>query len=60
VTERLRVAVLAGGPAALRRGVADVVFPVMHGPYGEDGVLQVKASSEIGLSACARDLAGRA
>jgi D-alanine-D-alanine ligase len=77
MTERLRVAVLAGGPSAehevslqsaqavldalpkdryvpipiiidrqgrwpleLRRGVADVVFPVLHGPYGEDGVIQ--------------------
>jgi D-alanine-D-alanine ligase len=77
MTERLRVAVLAGGPSpehevslrsaravldALpkdrydpipiiidRRGrwsaelswvAADVVFPVLHGPYGEDGVLQ--------------------
>ncbi|HEY1573484.1 MAG TPA: D-alanine--D-alanine ligase family protein [Pseudonocardiaceae bacterium] len=77
MTERLRVAVLAGGPSAehevslqsaqavldalpterydpvpvvidrqggwsleLRRGVVDIVFPVLHGPYGEDGVLQ--------------------
>ncbi|GAA3220450.1 D-alanine--D-alanine ligase family protein [Nonomuraea helvata] len=77
MTERLRVAVLAGGPSAehqvslqsaqavldalpkdlyepipviidrqgrwpleLRRGVADVLFPVLHGPFGEDGVLQ--------------------
>lgn len=77
MTERLRVAVLAGGPSAehevslqsaqavldalprdlyepvpviidrqgrwpldLRRDVADVVFPVLHGPYGEDGVIQ--------------------
>ncbi|TMR98944.1 D-alanine--D-alanine ligase family protein [Nonomuraea basaltis] len=77
MTERLRVAVLAGGPSAehqvslqsaqavldalprslyepfpiiidrhggwpteLRRDMADVVFPVLHGPYGEDGVLQ--------------------
>ncbi|PZG55352.1 D-alanine--D-alanine ligase [Spongiactinospora gelatinilytica] len=77
VTERLRVAVLAGGPSAehevslqsaqavldalpqelydpfpividrqgrwpveLRRGMADVVFPVLHGPYGEDGSVQ--------------------
>ncbi|MFC4857902.1 D-alanine--D-alanine ligase family protein [Actinophytocola glycyrrhizae] len=77
MTERLRVAVLAGGPSAehevslqsaqavldalprarydpvlvvidrqgswsleLRRGVVDVVFPVLHGPYGEDGVVQ--------------------
>ena len=75
--ERLRVAVLTGGPSAehevslqsaqavlnalprerydpilvvidrqgrwsheLRRGVVDVVFPVLHGPYGEDGVVQ--------------------
>jgi D-alanine-D-alanine ligase len=77
MTERLRVAVLAGGPSAehevslqsaqavfdalpkerydpvlvvidrqgswsleLRRGVVDIVFPVLHGPYGEDGVVQ--------------------
>ncbi|HUR06359.1 MAG TPA: D-alanine--D-alanine ligase family protein [Nonomuraea sp.] len=77
VTERVRVAVLAGGPSAehevslqsaqavldalprdlyepvaviidrqgrwpvdLRRDVADVVFPVLHGPFGEDGVVQ--------------------
>jgi D-alanine-D-alanine ligase len=77
MTERLRVAVLAGGPSAehevslqsaqavldalprerfdpvlvvidrqggwsreLRKGVVDIVFPVLHGPYGEDGVLQ--------------------
>ncbi|WP_043634274.1 D-alanine--D-alanine ligase family protein [Nonomuraea candida] len=77
MTERVRVAVLAGGPSAehevslqsaqavldalprdryepvpviidrqgrwpveLRRGLADVVFPVLHGPYGEDGVVQ--------------------
>jgi D-alanine-D-alanine ligase len=77
VTERVRVAVLAGGPSAehevslqsaqavlnalprdlyepvavvidrqgrwpveLRRGLADVVFPVLHGPFGEDGVVQ--------------------
>ena len=77
MTERLRVAVLAGGPSAehevslqsaqavldalpkerydpvlvvidrqgkwsleLRQGVVDVVFPVLHGPYGEDGVVQ--------------------
>jgi D-alanine-D-alanine ligase len=77
MTERLRVAVLAGGPSAehevslqsaqavldalpedrydpvlvvidrqgnwsleLRKGVVDVVFPVLHGPYGEDGVVQ--------------------
>ncbi|QYC39754.1 D-alanine--D-alanine ligase [Nonomuraea coxensis DSM 45129] len=77
MAERVRVAVLAGGPSAehevslqsakavldalprelyepvpviidrqgrwtveLRRGLADVVFPVLHGPYGEDGVLQ--------------------
>jgi D-alanine-D-alanine ligase len=76
-TERLRVAVLAGGPSAehevslqsaravtgalpeeryevvpvvidrqgtwsreLRRGDVDIVFPVLHGPYGEDGVVQ--------------------
>jgi D-alanine-D-alanine ligase len=77
VTERVRVAVLAGGPSAehevslqsaqavlnalprdlyepvaviidrqgrwpveLRRDLADVVFPVLHGPFGEDGVVQ--------------------
>jgi D-alanine-D-alanine ligase len=77
MTERLRVAVLAGGPSAehevslqsaqavldalpkerydpvlvvidrqgrwsqeLHRGVVDVVFPVLHGPFGEDGVVQ--------------------
>ncbi|GAA2413009.1 D-alanine--D-alanine ligase family protein [Nonomuraea africana] len=77
MTERLRVAVLAGGPSAehevslqsaqavldalprdlyeptpviidrqgrwpveLRGDVVDVVFPVLHGPFGEDGVLQ--------------------
>ncbi|MGW0061966.1 D-alanine--D-alanine ligase family protein [Streptosporangium sandarakinum] len=77
MTERIRVAVLAGGPSAehevslqsaravldalprdlyepfaviidrqgrwptqLRRDLADVVFPVLHGPFGEDGVLQ--------------------
>ncbi len=77
MTERLRVAVLAGGPSAehevslqsaravfdalpedrydpvlvvvdrhgewsmeLRKGVVDVVFPVLHGPFGEDGVVQ--------------------
>ncbi|MGR6915526.1 D-alanine--D-alanine ligase family protein [[Actinomadura] parvosata] len=77
MTERLRVAVLAGGPSAehevslqsaqavldalprdryepfpviidrqgrwpveLRRDLADVVFPVLHGPFGEDGVVQ--------------------
>ncbi len=77
MSERLRVAVLAGGPSAehevsrqsaravfdalpkerydpvlvvidqdggwsteLRRGVVDVVFPVLHGPFGEDGVVQ--------------------
>ncbi|UBU13041.1 D-alanine--D-alanine ligase family protein [Nonomuraea gerenzanensis] len=77
MNERLRVAVLAGGPSPehevslqsaqavldampkqrfdpfpvvidrqgrwpleLRKGVADVVFPVMHGPFGEDGVIQ--------------------
>jgi D-alanine-D-alanine ligase len=77
MTERLRVAVLAGGPSAehdvslqsaravldalpkdrydpvlvvidrqggwsleLRRGVVDIVFPVLHGPFGEDGVVQ--------------------
>jgi D-alanine-D-alanine ligase-like ATP-grasp enzyme len=77
VTERVRVAVLAGGPSAehevslqsaqavldalprdlyepvaviidrqgrwpveLRRDRMDVVFPVLHGPFGEDGVVQ--------------------
>jgi D-alanine-D-alanine ligase len=77
MTERLRVAVLAGGPSAehevslqsaqavldalpkerydpvlvvidrqgrwsleLREGMVDIVFPVLHGPYGEDGVVQ--------------------
>ncbi|SEF58197.1 D-alanine-D-alanine ligase [Nonomuraea solani] len=77
MSERVRVAVLAGGPSAEhevslqsaqavldalprdlyepvaviidrqgrwsvepRRGLADVVFPVLHGPFGEDGVLQ--------------------
>jgi D-alanine-D-alanine ligase len=77
MTERLRVAVLAGGPSAehevsllsaqavldalpkerydpvlvvidrqgrwsqeLRQGMVDIVFPVLHGPFGEDGVLQ--------------------
>ncbi|MEU9831873.1 D-alanine--D-alanine ligase family protein [Streptosporangium sp. NPDC048047] len=77
MTERVRVAVLAGGPSAehevslqsaqavldalprelyepvaviidrqgrwpveLRRGLADVVFPALHGPFGEDGVVQ--------------------
>lgn len=77
MTERLRVAVLAGGPSAehevslqsaqavldalpkerydpvlvvidrqggwslqLRHGVVDIVFPVLHGPFGEDGVVQ--------------------
>ena len=77
MTERLRVAVLAGGPSAEhevslqsaravlealpkerydpvlvvidrqggwslepRQGVVDIVFPVLHGPYGEDGVVQ--------------------
>ncbi|MGN9840049.1 D-alanine--D-alanine ligase family protein [Nonomuraea sp. H19] len=77
MTERVRVAVLAGGPSAehevslqsaqavldalprdlyepvaviidrqgrwpveLRRDLADVVFPVLHGPFGEDGVIQ--------------------
>lgn len=77
MAERLRVAVLAGGPSAehevslqsaqavldalpterfdpvlvvidrqgswsleLRKGVVDVVFPALHGPYGEDGVVQ--------------------
>jgi D-alanine-D-alanine ligase len=77
MTERPRVAVLAGGPSAehevslqsaqavldalpkqrydpvlvvidrqgkwsmdLRQGVVDIVFPVLHGPYGEDGVVQ--------------------
>lgn len=77
MTERVRVAVLAGGPSAehevslesaqavadalpeerydpalvvidrqgrwsqeLHQGVADIVFPVLHGPFGEDGVVQ--------------------
>jgi len=77
MTERLRIAVLAGGPSAehevslqsaqavldalpkerydpvlvvidrqgrwsleLRQGVVDIVFPALHGPYGEDGVVQ--------------------
>ncbi|MEW9548911.1 D-alanine--D-alanine ligase family protein [Nonomuraea sp. NPDC050783] len=77
MSQRVRVAVLAGGPSAehevslqsaqavldalprklyepvpviidrqgrwpveLRRGLADVVFPVLHGPFGEDGVIQ--------------------
>jgi len=77
MTERLRVAVLAGGPSAehevslqsaqavldalpndrydpflvvidrqgrwsteLRKGEVDIVFPVLHGPFGEDGVVQ--------------------
>ncbi|MEO3873707.1 D-alanine--D-alanine ligase family protein [Nonomuraea sp. B12E4] len=77
MSERVRVAVLAGGPSAehevslqsaqavldalpkdlyepvpiiidrqgrwpveLRRDLADVVFPVLHGPFGEDGVVQ--------------------
>ncbi|MEU7741160.1 D-alanine--D-alanine ligase family protein [Nonomuraea sp. NPDC049158] len=77
MTERVRVAVLAGGPSAehevslqsaqavldalpkdlyepvaviidrqgrwpveLGRDLADVVFPVLHGPFGEDGVVQ--------------------
>ncbi|MEV0828486.1 D-alanine--D-alanine ligase family protein [Nonomuraea rubra] len=77
MTERSRVAVLAGGPSAehevslqsaqavldalprdlyepvpviidrqgrwpveLRRDLLDVVFPVLHGPFGEDGVVQ--------------------
>jgi D-alanine-D-alanine ligase len=77
MTERLRVAVLAGGPSAehevslqsaqavldalpkerydpvlvvidrqggwsmeLRKDVVDIVFPVLHGPFGEDGVVQ--------------------
>lgn len=75
--ERLRVAVLTGGPSAehevslqsaravldalpkerydpvlvvidrkgnwsleLRRSMIDIVFPVLHGPFGEDGVVQ--------------------
>jgi len=29
---------LEGGPALL--GTVDVVFPVLHGPYGEDGTIQ--------------------
>jgi D-alanine-D-alanine ligase len=29
---------LEGGPAVL--GAVDVVFPVLHGPYGEDGTIQ--------------------
>ncbi|MGJ6964211.1 D-alanine--D-alanine ligase family protein [Streptosporangium sp. G11] len=77
MTQRLRVAVLAGGPSAehevslqsaqavldalprdlyepvavtidrqgrwpveLSRDLVDVAFPVLHGPFGEDGVLQ--------------------
>ncbi|MFE0148973.1 D-alanine--D-alanine ligase family protein [Nonomuraea sp. NPDC059007] len=77
MTERVRVAVLAGGPSAehevslqsahavldalpkdlydpvaviidrqgrwpveLRRDRVDVVFPALHGPFGEDGVIQ--------------------
>ncbi|TDE23792.1 D-alanine--D-alanine ligase [Nonomuraea mesophila] len=77
MSERVRVAVLAGGPSAehevslqsaqavldalpadlyepvaviidrrgrwpveLRPDLADVVFPVLHGPFGEDGVVQ--------------------
>jgi D-alanine-D-alanine ligase len=77
MTERLRVAVLAGGPSAehevslesaravldalpkerfdpvlvvidrqghwsreLRKGAVDIAFPVLHGPFGEDGVVQ--------------------
>lgn len=77
MTERVRVAVLAGGPSAehevslqsaqavvdalplerydsalvvidrqgrwsqeLHQGVVEIVFPVLHGPYGEDGVVQ--------------------
>jgi D-alanine-D-alanine ligase len=77
MTERLRVAVLAGGPSAehevslqsaqavldalpkerydpvlvvidrrggwsleLRQAEVDIVFPALHGPYGEDGVVQ--------------------
>ncbi|MEU4510058.1 D-alanine--D-alanine ligase family protein [Nonomuraea wenchangensis] len=27
-------------PVDLRRDLADVVFPVLHGPFGEDGVVQ--------------------
>jgi D-alanine-D-alanine ligase len=27
-------------PVELRRDLADVVFPVLHGPFGEDGVIQ--------------------
>ena len=27
-------------PAAIDRRVVDVVFPVLHGPYGEDGTVQ--------------------
>ncbi len=27
-------------PVELRRDLADVVFPVLHGPFGEDGVVQ--------------------
>lgn len=77
MSERVRVAVLAGGPSAehevslesaravadalseerfdpvlieidqqgswsreLRRDLVDIVFPVLHGPFGEDGVVQ--------------------
>ncbi|MET8864814.1 D-alanine--D-alanine ligase family protein [Nonomuraea sp. NPDC004580] len=77
MTERVRVAVLGGGPSAehevslqsaqavldalpadlyepvpviidrrgrwpveLRRDLVDIVFPALHGPYGEDGVVQ--------------------
>ncbi|MCX4094014.1 D-alanine--D-alanine ligase family protein [Nocardia sp. alder85J] len=31
---------LEGGLAAAGLGAVDVVFPVLHGPYGEDGTLQ--------------------
>ncbi len=32
--------VIAGSPPALVLGEVDVVFPVLHGPFGEDGTVQ--------------------
>ena len=31
---------MRAGPGARVLGEVDVVFPVLHGPYGEDGTLQ--------------------
>ncbi|MEM9423446.1 MAG: hypothetical protein AAF975_01500, partial [Spirochaetota bacterium] len=58
--ERIALRPLAGGLAIhtrIREGVLDLIFPMMHGPFGEDGTIQGLAQF-FGVPVVGSDMSG--